>query len=517
MKKHNDQLVQKLEQKIVALEKSEEKYRILFENAQEAIFVIQDENIRFSNAIAEKMTGYSVDELQKLPFTRFIHPEDRNRIFNKYKQTIPANGITESSSFRLVPKNGRSIWIHLNTVRITWEGRSATLNFARDITLEINLENHLRHAQKMETIGTLAGGIAHDFNNILSAINGYTELSLMQVAKDTKVYSNLEKVLMAGHRAQDLARQILSFSRKEKREQTPVMITPIVKETVKLLRGTLPSTIQVNQHIETTNDLILGEGILIHQILMNLCTNAKHAMDEKGGILHIGLDNINLKEKKTVGFFELNPGRFLQLIVRDTGHGISDDILERIFDPYFTTKEKDEGTGLGLSVVYGIIKDLGGAIEVSSIVGQGTQFTILLPMIKDRRAEKRTPDRSALKGTGKLLLVDDEPLVAEPYGKLIETLGYKVVVTTNPAEALEIFRSQPESFDLILTDYSMPIMTGIQLAKECLALRPDIPILLLSGHSGDLSLESVRKQGIRELVYKPVSRRDLSEILRRYL
>ena len=386
-----------------------------------------------------------------------------------------------------------------------------------DITEQRRLEDQLRQAQKMEAIGTLAGGIAHDFNNILGAIIGYTELTLEDVTANEKVHRRLEKVLQSGLRARDLVSQILTFSRQTKKERRTISISPIIKDALKLLRATLPTTIQIHQHLETETDLIVGDPVQIHQVLMNLCTNAKHAMRKEGGTLEVSLTEATLQSEESAALFHLDPGRFLKLTVSDTGHGIPPEITERIFDPYFTTKEKDEGTGLGLSVVHGIITEHGGAIRVSSEVGTGTTFQIFLPLSEDQGVAQPKADKPILRGSENILLVDDEALLTESYGEILESLGYQVVTKTSSTEALETFRLQPRRFDLVLTDYTMPNMTGIQLAEALLKVRPDIPIILYSGFTEDITPQKAKSKGIKEMLSKPLSKHDLSAVLRRCL
>ena len=386
-----------------------------------------------------------------------------------------------------------------------------------DITEQRRLEDQLRQAQKMEAIGTLAGGIAHDFNNILGAIIGYTELTLEDVTANKKVRRRLEKVLQSGLRARDLVSQILTFSRQTKKERRTISISPIIKDALKLLRATLPTTIQIHQHLETETDLIVGDPVQIHQVLMNLCTNAKHAMRKEGGTLELSLTEATLQSEESAALFHLDPGRFLKLTVSDTGHGIPPEITERIFDPYFTTKEKGEGTGLGLSVVHGIITEHGGAIRVSSEVGTGTTFQIFLPLSEDQSVAQPKAEKPVLRGSENILLVDDEALLTESYGEILESLGYQVVTKTSSTEALETFRLQPRRFDLVLTDYTMPNMTGIQLAEALLKVRPDIPIILYSGFTEDITPQKAKSKGIKEMLSKPLSKHDLSAVLRRCL
>lgn len=387
----------------------------------------------------------------------------------------------------------------------------------RDITLQKKLERQLRQSQKMESIGTLAGGIAHDFNNILGAIIGFTELALNRLHDKPTTKQYLEKVLQSGHRAGNLVQQILSFSRTTEQGLKAIRTLPILMEAMKLLRATIPTTIQIYEHWDAQNDMIQGNPTQIHQILMNLCTNASHAMKEKGGVLEVFLSNINISTQTTIGHFTLKSGAYLKLTVRDTGQGIPAEDMEKIFDPYFTTKTKGEGTGLGLSIIHGIVKDHAGAVEVSSTVGQGTTFDLFFPL-KDKGIVSITDTSTLLqKGRGTILLVDDEKDLVDAYGELMSSLGYKVQGVTSSRKALDIYRADPKGFDLVFTDYTMPHMTGLQMAEELLKIQPDLPIILYSGYSEDITVEMVKVKGLRHMMAKPLIKSELAKVLHDHL
>ncbi|MBW2169460.1 MAG: response regulator, partial [Deltaproteobacteria bacterium] len=385
------------------------------------------------------------------------------------------------------------------------------------ITEYRKLEAQLQQAQKMEAIGTLAGGIAHDFNNILAAIIGYTEIASLQVAEDDKAKESLKEVLKSGRRAADLVKQILAFSRKGEQERIPVQIGLIVKEALKLLRASLPTTIEIHQNIESDTGIVEADPTQIHQILMNLCTNAGHAMREEGGILEVTLTNVDIDARTIRQYPDMSPGPYLRLSVSDTGEGMTPEILGRIFDPYFTTKEVGEGTGLGLAVVHGIIKDHGGAITVYSEPGKGTTFHVYLPVI-EKAAE---PEKETLKplptGHERILFIDDEPGLVEIGRVMLGELGYDVVVRTSSIEALELFRIKPDEFELVITDMTMPKMTGDKLAKELMQIRPDIPIILCTGFSKRITEEKAKEIGIKAFVMKPLVMRDLANTVRKAL
>ncbi|SMC27578.1 PAS domain S-box-containing protein [Desulfacinum hydrothermale DSM 13146] len=393
----------------------------------------------------------------------------------------------------------------------------------RDVTQERALEAQLRQAQKMEALGTLAGGIAHDFNNILGAIVGYTELALMALEGDHPVRKHLDRVLNAGHRARDLVQQILTFSRQKEMEKRPVHLRYIVKEATKLLRASLPSTIEIREYAPSEVPPVLGDPTQLHQVIMNLCTNAFHAMRETGGLLEVRLEAERLDKESLDRFPELKEGDHVVLTVKDTGHGIAPELLDRIFEPYFTTKEVGEGTGLGLAVVHGIVTGLNGAIRVESEPGRGTTFRVHLPALMEEAPERPVegPQMELPGGSERILLVDDEPALVELAQQILSRLGYRVTAFHDPREALARFRQEPDAFDLILTDMTMPKVTGKRLAHEVRALRPNLPVILTSGYSDSIGSEEARLAGFSAFVKKPYRALEMAqtvrEVLDRYL
>lgn len=389
---------------------------------------------------------------------------------------------------------------------------------ALDITDRVNLEKQFRQAHKMQAIGTLAGGIAHDFNNILSAIMGYTELYKMQVSDRPRVYNGMEEVLKAAKRAKALVQQILTFSRQTAQEKKPIMIVPIVKEVAKFLRASLPTTIEIKHTLNVSSDVIMADPTQMHQVMMNLCTNAGHAMKETGGVLEIGLKEISIGREEKRRFPSLVIGRYLELSVRDTGHGISGDHLERIFEPYYTTKSKGEGTGLGLAVVHGIIRDHGGEIKVYSEIGKGTVFHLYLPLAESRTEETGdTAEPSLTGGKERILIIDDEEALANMQTELLEELGYKVLAETDPVKAIEKFTKARDSFDLVITDKTMPHMTGFDVAKYLRNIRADIPIIMCSGFQDKEDVEKQCSLGIDIFIAKPFAAGTLAESVRNIL
>jgi signal transduction histidine kinase/ligand-binding sensor domain-containing protein/CheY-like chemotaxis protein len=378
-------------------------------------------------------------------------------------------------------------------------------------------QQRLVQAQKMEAIGTLAGGIAHDFNNILGAIIGYTELVLDDLPKGTRLQKNIQYVLSGAERAAELVKQILAFSRKAVQERKPLILSKIVEDALNLLRSSLPATIEIRRDIRTKTGTILGDPTQIHQVMMNLGTNAAHAMKEKGGILEVTLDEAVLDEETAAKQHNIKPGPYLRLTVSDTGHGIAKVVMKRIFEPYFTTKKIGEGTGMGLAVVHGIVKGHGGNISVYSEPGKGTTFNMFFPEIETPVKTQSPLKEKPPGGIERILLVDDETSLAEVGTQMLERLGYKVKGIANPIDALETFREKPNHFQLVISDLTMPHMTGIQLAQEILSIRPDIPVILCSGYSASLTEDQIKALGISEFIMKPVIKSELAQVVRRVL
>ena len=383
-----------------------------------------------------------------------------------------------------------------------------------DLTERKQLESQLRQSQKMEAIGTLAGGIAHDFNNILSAIMGNTELILMKHPAEGKYDKKLESIYAACERAKDLIGQILAFSRKSSAEPQPVLLQAIIKENLKLLKASLPSTIEIRQQIPDASMYVMADPTQIHQILMNLCTNAHHSMVQTGGVLEVALSAMDIQAGGNEANAPVAPGEWVKLTVSDTGEGIPEAIRDRIFDPYFSTKGKGLGTGLGLAVVHGIVKSYGGTVDVWSRPGKGSVFTVYLPRLADFVESKTRPSQPLHQGNQeRVLMVDDEPMILDFTREALQQLGYQVEATTRPEEALDWFQSEPDRFDLVITDMTMPGMTGDKLAGEILKIRPDIPVVLCTGYSERLDRHHAKAMGIKAFHMKPLNLHELSETL----
>ena len=367
----------------------------------------------------------------------------------------------------------------------------------------------------MEALGTLAGGISHDFNNILYGIIGYAEIAIHhQIADGHPARLSLDEILKASGRAVDLVEQILTFSRKKTRERVKFQLTTVIKEVLKLLRATIPATIEIKEKITTGSDFVLADPSEIHQVLMNLCTNANHAMRDKGGVLEICLGEKILTPPEVTFYPDLEPGPYLILTVNDTGHGMAAPIRDRIFEPYFTTKPTGEGTGLGLSVVHGIVKSCGGTITVESEPGKGSSFKVFLPPIEEVNLQEPESLDSIPGGNERILFLDNEESLLKMGKQMLEGLGYKVFMETSSIKALEAFKSDPGKYDLVISDLTMPKMSGDKLAEELIRLRPDIPIILCTGYSELIVEEKARKIGVRAFLTKPVAMRKMAKTVR---
>jgi PAS domain S-box-containing protein len=425
----------------------------------------------------------------------------------------------------LQAEDGTIVPVEASCRAIEYDNQPAVLAIARDITERIEAEkekaklrSQLRQAQKMEAIGTLAGGIAHDFNNILQSIFGYTEIASIHANQGKNPGEALDNILTASQRAKGLINQILSFSRQSEQEKQAVQINLIVKEVLKLIRASLPATIEIKGRNLNNNAVVEADPIQIHQVMMNLCTNAHHAMREAGGTLEVQLSDIEIDREKAAQCGGIHEGPYVELAIKDSGHGIPNEYMDRIFDPYFTSKEKGEGTGLGLAVVHGIISSHGGAITVESEIGQGTTFHVLFPKKEQLPAKDQPPKAEApgrQEGSESLLFIDDEPALIDIGEEILASLGYRVTPCTSAEEALTLFKENPEHFDLVITDLTMPKMTGDLLAQEIMRIRPDTPVILFTGYSDLVSQERYNALGIRDCLMKPLTRRDLAESIRR--
>jgi nitrogen-specific signal transduction histidine kinase/CheY-like chemotaxis protein len=378
-----------------------------------------------------------------------------------------------------------------------------------------NLKKRLVQAQKMEAIGTLAGGIAHDFNNLLGLIIGYTEMSEKTAPSGGKFQKNINKVLTAADRAKELVKQILAFSRQSEVERIPMQIEPSIKEGLKMLRSSIPSTISIIKDIKPLQAVIMADPTQVHQILINLCTNAYHAMETEGGTLSVSIKQISIESVEQAENLKVYPGEFIELIVADTGCGITKENVEKIFDPYFTTKSVNKGTGMGLSIIFGIMSSYGGAITVESEQGKGSIFHLYFPIVEEKTVQPEIREIKNLhSGNERILLIDDEEMLAELGMEMLEDLGYKVTIQLDSVKALKVFNENPDNFDLVITDQTMPELTGSELAKKILQIRPDIPVILCTGYSNLIDEETAKELGIQAFLQKPLTQEVLADTVK---
>ncbi|MHB8809921.1 MAG: hybrid sensor histidine kinase/response regulator, partial [Desulfobulbaceae bacterium] len=488
--------------------------------AMEIFWTTEDAHFIYVNEYACQSLGYSREEL--LALTVFdIDPDFTRELWLSHWQILQNKGtVSVQTSHRR--KDGTSFPVEVTANFHVYEGRGYNFAYAKDISERrkaeeerLRLEEQVRRAQKLEALGTLAGGIAHDFNNILGVILGYAEIARDDTPHDSATRQDLDKVLTAGYRARDLILQILAFSRQSPVERIPLQPQAIVREALTMLRASLPSTIAIREDINPDCGIICADPIQLHQIIMNLGINAFHAMETTGGILRLEMQRTATVPEGLIAVEGGAAREFVRLSVSDTGCGISPEIINKIFDPFFTTKELGKGTGMGLSVVYGIVQEYDGTILVDSQPGKGTTFHVFIPCCgrDECRPDTATP-QTAAPGQGHILLVDDEVSLGEMSRTLLERLGYKVTLCTSSLDALETFQNDPARFDLVITDQTMPAMTGIDMARRMLQLRPGLPIILCTGYSNLVNEETARAAGIKAFALKPLTRGSLSQLIR---
>ncbi len=502
-------------------EAEHERLSTAIEQAAEPIVITDAEaKIQYVNPAFTRITGYARDEVYGNSPNILKSGKQDEAFYRRMWDTIQAGQTWQG---RLVNrrKDG-TFYTEDITISPVCDQAGTITNFVavkRDITRELSLEAQFQQAQKMEALGTLAGGIAHDFNNILGIILGYTELAVSDCDHPAAVRSQLEEVLAAAGRARDLVQQILTFSRLKDQEKKPIQLGLVVKEVMKMMRASLPTTIEIRTSV-VSRGVMRGDPTQIHQVLMNLCVNAGQAMGNRGGILDVTLQDVEDKTALLSSHPDLAPASYMKLVVKDTGQGIDPFIMNRIFDPFFTTKSPGTGTGLGLSVVHGIVKSHGGAIEVDSIPDRGAAFSLYFPMMEGLESSETTEEVPLPRGREKILIVDDEASLANVMKKMLENLGYNVESCTSSIGALKIIREQSQTepaFDLIITDMTMPQLTGVELAGKLIDLQPDLPILLCTGFNDSVDAERARRSGIREILSKPFAVKELARSVRKVL
>ena len=500
-------------------EEERERLATAIEHAAEGIVVTDTEGtIQYVNPAFEEMTGFRREEaLGKNP--HFLSSGKHDEAFYRQLWETIAGGGVWSGHFTNMKKDG-SLYEEEATISPVYDSSGRIVNYVavkRDVTEQNLMDRRLRQAQKLEAIGTLAGGIAHDFNNVLAAIIGYSQIAQDTLSPDSEAHADLEHVLNAANRAKDLVRQILTFSRRDEEERQPVRIHLIIGEAIKLLRPSLPSTIEMRRSIDKECGAVLADPTQMHQIIMNLCTNAYHAMKDTGGVLNVGLIAVDADARLVALHPGLQEGTYAKLTIGDTGHGMDRETMDRIFDPFFTTKGVGEGTGLGLANVHGIVTACGGVVAVYSEPGKGTRFSVYLPCIESEACQRVLPSEPPRGGNESILVVDDEVNVLHVVEMGLERFGYRLTALTSSTEALELFRNQPQRFDLVISDVTMPGMAGQELARELLLLRPGLPIILMSGFSEALSPEKAKALGIRAFISKPDGIQDIARHVREVL
>lgn len=502
------------------LQESETRMRLFFDRQIVGMAITSPEKnwIQVNDRLLQ-ILGYSRKELDLLTWDELTHPDDIEHDLTQFNRVLAGDIDEYSLEKRFIRKDGNTITVIISVGCVRHEDSSVDFLavFFNDITKRKRLEENLLQAQKMESLGSLAGGIAHDFNNILSVILGYTEMAMEECQPQSTIADNLSQVLVGANRAKGLVQQILAFSRQSDTE--PIIIQPasIVKETVTMLRPYLPTTIDITQDIDTATNPILIDPTQLNQILMNLCTNAFHAMEETGGILDISLKEVQLCSEDLAHQPGVAAGNFIQISISDSGPGIPPNIKDKVFDPYFTTKNVGKGTGMGLAMVHGIVKSYAGFTTLYSELGEGTVLHVFLPVETNRKQQKDEIAEYLPTGKERILFVDDEKILTTMATTMLERLGYHVTATNSSPEALETFQKQSNTFDIVITDQTMPNMTGCELSRRMLQVRPDIPIILCTGYSSIISEEKAKAIGIKGFALKPLGQKEITTLIRKVL
>jgi len=512
------QLNQQLQQEIAeraraqeALQESEEKYRLLVENANEGIFVGQDGVFKFPNRKTLELTGYSAEELLRMPFGDFIHPDDRETVIERHRRRLGGEKPVSTYSFRIIHKSGLERTVQINSVLILWEDRPATLSFLRDITQLVELEASLQQAQKMESIGTLAGGIAHNFNNVLMAIQGRTSLMLMDKDPAHPDFEHLKGIEEYVANAAGLTKQLLGFARGGKYEVSPTNLNELIKLENRMF-GQTKKEIQIRGKYETKLWTVEVDRGQMRQALLNLYVNAWQAMPG-GGDLYIQTENVTF-DPDDAQSFEITTDRYVKISISDTGVGMDEATREKIFEPFFTTQEMGTGTGLGLASVYGIIANHGGFINVDSQKGGGTTFNIFLPASDKDVIEEEIPPGEIVTGEGTVLLVDDEEIIIDVSEQLLKRLGYRVLTAGSGKAAIDIYKGKEAEIDMVILDMIMPSMGGRETYDRLKAINPDIKVLLSSGYSINGQAREILDRGCNGFIQKPFNMKELSQKIR---
>jgi PAS domain S-box-containing protein len=502
------------------------KYRSFFENAVEGIFQSTPEGRYLScNPALARMYGYATPEslmraVGNIQQDVYVDPAVRDA----FKERIARDGRVTGLEYQIRRKDNTVIWIceHARAVHapdgrlLYYEGTVQDITRRKEAeAAKAKLEAQLLQAQKMEAIGTLAGGIAHDFNNILGAIQGFTEMAQDDTAQNSAASQHLNEVLIAVRRAKELVKQILAFSRQTDTERSPLRLSVLMAEVLRLMNATLPSTIRCRSHLQTQSDWVMANATQLHQVLVNLCANAGYAMRENGGTLDLMLDLVLLRAGGAASLPQMPPGKYLRLCVSDTGCGMKPEVAARIFEPFFTTKPPGEGTGLGLSVAHGIVKNHGGCITVESVVGHGSIFQLYLPSVENS-LEPNVTRQQPVRGSERVLFVDDEDALIQIAQNKLRRLGYKLTTRSDSLEALRTFEKDPHAFDIVVTDQTMPNLLGTDLCREIRRHRPDIPVVICSGQLDACNQAILTTSHCTEFLPKPLDFAALSRVIQRF-
>ncbi|MCP4118102.1 MAG: GAF domain-containing protein [Desulfobacteraceae bacterium] len=507
-----------------ALMESEQRYRLLADNATDCIWVLElfSRRLLYMSPSVKQMLGHTPEEFVRLESRDYLTEASLTYISMELDRELALEekgGVDPDRVIVLelehIKKDGATVWTETSArfLRDDQGCADRILGITRNITGRRQMEQRLKHSQKMEAVGTLAGGIAHDFNNILSSVLGFAELAKMGNEDDTELQDNLDQILAAGIRARDLVKHILTFSRQSDIQKSPMILAPLVKGCLQSVRATLPKDIDLIQRLEKTEATVMANASQLHQIIMNLCSNAVHAMKNSGGTIEIGLEAVAIEDPAIARAKGIVLGTYLELSVADTGTGMSSQVLGKIFDPFFTTKKRREATGMGLSTVYGIVREMEGNVLVSSEPGRGTTFQVFLPVCGAKPAGPVQSPALSKQVKARILWVDDEEVIIRSGRQCLESLAYKITGATDPLYALGLFRSYPGKFDLVVCDMAMPGINGLELSKRLLKIRPDIPIVLCTGFSQGLTSTMVKESGIVDLVMKPIIADKLVEVI----
>ncbi|MHB8108923.1 MAG: hybrid sensor histidine kinase/response regulator [Syntrophorhabdaceae bacterium] len=510
LRQSRNDLEQKVKERTSELEHERHLLQTIIDNIPVMLAMhTRDRKYPLVNKEFERLLGWSQKDLESMDIMAEFYPDP------EYRKEIWDHILSPDSRWKdikMQTRDGQVLETRWMNIRLN---QSSHIGIGLDMTEIYDLQEGIRQSHKMEAIGTLAGGIAHDFNNILASIIGFTELSIEDVSEHSTVAQNLRKVLKSAIRAKEMINKMLTFSRKSSHNRECISLTPIIKDTMDFLRASIPANIELKLTITSEDNVVFAAPVEIQQIIMNLITNAYLAMSDRGGNIEITVSGVDFAADS----YSLDnlSGDYVQIMVKDSGHGIPAEVMNRIFEPYYTTREPGEGTGMGLAVIYGIVKDLEGTISVETEVGSGSTFRVYIPKATGTQSMPKTEVRQAIVGNERILFIDDEILIVDLAMAALGRLGYKVTGITNPNEALNIFFNDPAAFDLVITDQAMPSLTGKELAEQFLKIRPDIPIILCTGHSATFSAEQARQIGIRLYLKKPVEKYEMAKMIRSVL